>query len=154
MTKDSTHESSMFAVNSLGWIGWLLTVIFFIINYKVTKSARHKDRMQKNIEKYLELVQKIEDDSLDYWINPDTKIFMPHLIIKCRRLTNLSKLMQSYDDDYIAPQEEFVRFKQAVTLEASNNVRPISGNSGKAQLIMAASHNLQEWHLKKLNTFT
>lgn len=133
---------------SLGWVGWLLTSITWTANYFLAKKNRRTDRLQKQIERYIDLAQKIEEDALDYWTKEDTKVYMMQLQLKLKRLSSIGLRISKIDKSFPPPaQEQYICFKRTITLEREEEIRPIHMSSERTKLIMVSSDQLQNHYI-------
>ncbi len=125
---------------------WLIAVLVLVVNQWISKYLRNAERKTRHIEKYITLVQSIEDDGLNYWTSTESKISQLQLNLKLRRLSTLSQKIQSLDKRRPVPKVTFLELKQAITLSTEDE-RPISDDSERAQKIMWASSALQSYYL-------
>jgi hypothetical protein len=129
------------------WIGWLISVATFLAGIWLTRRYKKVDQLNKAIDAYLELVIKIEDMALDYWVLDNQDVYEWQITLQLRRLSRLMNQISKIDRKIISPSSHYIAFKQSVSLISIS--RPIQHNSDYASKIMNFSVKLQDYYTKQ-----
>lgn len=144
--KSTAVNSQNMDVAKLGWIGWLLTAITWIVSISISLYIIKRNERREAVNKIMEVLISVEDDTLDYWINRATNVQSYQLNLKLKRVTILAqKAVDCGAPAY--PTDHILALRKAATLMSESDSRPITRNDVRARQIMLASEKLQRHYL-------
>lgn len=136
-------------VAKLGWIGWLLTALTWIVAYQLNSRSIRLGEINKSIDAFNADVAEFEDMALDHWISEDTKVQEYQLNLRVKRISNIAQwLGKITDQEY--PSKEILNLRKSGTLYDQSTNKPQPSSSPKAKSIMQSSMKLQTYFKKKI----
>jgi len=142
------------------WAGWILSLALGILGLiagfiVLWIRLKHSERLAKikdrhdSIDRAIKAISDLEDITLSYWTEKETKHRKANIIIALQRLTScLNQLAILSNEPF--PSSEMYKLRVAATMDMETSRRPVSSNSDRiVNFTIATSKLLNSKHLQK-----
>jgi len=129
------------------WVPWVLIIAGWFVGRYFSLSASKKSEINNKIRDFKSLVQELEVEAVNFWLQTDSIILQIQLTAKLGRVSNLANEISSVDivnEDF--PSDSIKKLRQAITKYKTSelNLRPISSVDERLFNIVNYSNSLQK----------
>lgn len=145
-------SSALTIVHWSGWIvsaviaigGMALTSLGWVVRGRQARTVACRQDIHRTIDLTLESLDKLEDQSISFWLEAKSTVPRVAIIAQIKRLTGHLNQLKRLRMAEQFPTQAISAIRQTATLDFETEVRPISGESKRIQKLLFHTQKLRD----------